>query len=136
MTDPITDMINRIKNAQAVFHETVEMPFSNLKYEIAQILEKEGLVKKVEKKGKTVKRTLEIALKYQKAEGSGSAQIAAISGFRRISKPGQRLYIQNKDINRVRDGHGFSIISTPKGLLTNREARKQKVGGEIMCEVW
>lgn len=136
MTDPITDMINRIKNAQAVNHLTVEVPFSEFKHEIAKILEAEGLIKKVEKKGKVPKKVMEIALKYHKS-GIGDRTLApAISGFRRISKPGQKLYVSNKGIKRVRDGYGISIISTSKGLLVNKEAKKQKVGGEIICEVW
>lgn len=134
MTDPITDMINRIKNAQAVYHQTVEVPFSELKHDIAKILETEGFVKKVEKKGKIPKKVMEIALKYSKSEAGKSTP--AIAGFRRISKPGQKLYAPYKDIKRVRDGYGISIISTSKGLLTNKEAKKQKVGGEIICEVW
>jgi len=135
MTDPITDMINRIKNAQAVYHQTVEVPFSELKHEIAKILEAEGFIKKVEKKGKIPKKVMEIALKYSKSE-AGKLMTPAITGVRRISKPGQKLYFSCKDIKRVREGYGISIISTSKGLLTNKEAKKQKVGGEIICEVW
>lgn len=136
MTDPISDMLNRIRNAQAVSHETVEIPFSKLKVEIVNILEKEGFIKKSEKKGKAESKVLEVVLRYRKVSAEGKETAPAISGFRRVSKPGQRIYVQNKDIKKVRDGYGISIISTPKGLLTNREARKQKVGGEIMCEVW
>jgi len=134
MTDPITDMLNRIRNAQAVLKETVAIPFSNLKYEIAQVLEKEGLIEKLEKKGKKEKRTFEISLKYEK-DASGEME-PAILGLRRVSKPGQRIYTRSKNIKPVRAGFGIAIISTPKGLMTNREARKQKLGGEIVCEVW
>jgi small subunit ribosomal protein S8 len=136
MTDPITDMLNRISNAQAVLHPTVEIPFSNLKYEIAKILEKEGFIKKVEKKGKTAKKTFEIVLKYEKEIGGEKKTKSVIVGLKRISKPGQRIYVQNRNIRQVRTGYGMSIISTPKGLMTNKEARKQKMGGEVICEVW
>jgi small subunit ribosomal protein S8 len=137
MTDPITDMLNRISNAQAVLHPTVEVPFSNLKYEIAKILEKEGFVKKVEKKGKTAKKNFEIVLKYEKKEISERKKTKpVIIGLKRISKPGQRIYIKNRDIRRVREGYGIKIISTPQGLMTNMEAKKKKTGGEVICEVW
>jgi len=129
MTDPITDMLNRIKNAQAVLKETVEVPFSNLLYEMAKILEKTGFIKKVEKKGKKIKKTLEITLKYDN-------KIPAIYGLKRISKPGQRIYKSRRKIKSVKGGYGVAIISTPKGLMTDKEARKQKIGGEVLCEVW
>jgi len=129
MTDPITDLLNRIRNAQAVFHPTVEIPFSNLKYEITKILEKERFIEKTEKKGKKARKTIEIVLKYD-------GKIPAISGLRKISKPGQRIYKSLKDIKPVRGGYGVLIISTPKGLMTDKEARKKRLGGEILCEVW
>lgn len=139
MTDPITDMLNRIRNAEAVFHQTAVIPFSNLKYEVAKILEKEGFLDKAEKKGKGNQKIIEISLKYQKSvpAGEGSQKMnPAISGIKRISKPGQRLYVDFKKIKSVRDGYGISIISTSKGLMTNKDARRQKIGGEIICEVW
>lgn len=129
MTDPITDMLNRIRNAQAVLHETVEMPFSNLKFEIAKVLEKNNFIAKTEKKGKKAKKTFEITLKYQDKS-------PIISGLRRVSKPGQRIYLASKDIKSVKGGYGISIISTSKGLLSDREAKRQKLGGEILCEIW
>jgi small subunit ribosomal protein S8 len=129
MMDPISDMLTSIKNAQAVFKETVEIPFSNLKYEIAKILEKEKFIEKVEKKGKKTKRIIEITLKYQD-------KAPAISGLKRISKPGQRIYLPAKKIKRVKGGYGIAIISTSKGLMTNKEARKKKLGGEVLCEIW
>jgi small subunit ribosomal protein S8 len=127
--DPITDMLNRIVNAQAVLKPTVSIPFSNLKYEIAKILEKSGFLEKVEKKGRKIKKVIEITLKY-------SNEKPAISGLKRVSKPGQRIYSPWKKIKKVKAGYGIAIISTPKGLMTNKEARKQKLGGEILCEVW
>jgi len=129
MTDPITDMLNRIRNAQAVFHPAVSIPFSKLKYEIAKILKKQGFIEKVEKKGRKIKKTIEITLKYVD-------ETPAISGLKRISKPGQRIYVSRRKIRRVRSGFGMAILSTSKGLMTNKEARKQKLGGEIICEIW
>lgn len=138
MTDPISDMLNRIRNAQAVLNPTVSVPFSSFKYEIAKILEKEGLTGRIEKKGRDVKKTIEIILKYNKNTDpkEGQKLVPAISGLKRVSKPGQRIYAPYKNVKRVRNGFGMSIISTPKGLLTDKEARKQKTGGEIICEIW
>lgn len=126
MTDPISDMLNRIRNAQAVFQPKASIPFSKLKYKIAEILEKEGFIEKVEKRGRRAKRDFEITLKYP----------PTISGLRRISKPGQRIYARSKELKPVRGGYGIAIISTPKGLMTNKKARKQKLGGEILCQIW
>ncbi len=134
MTDPISDMLNRIRNALMVLHPTVSIPFSKLKYEIAKILENEGLVKKIEKKGRKIKKVFEITLKYQKGEIKKMEPV--ITGLKRISKPGQRIYVRSKEIKRVRGGYGIAIISTPKGIMTNKEARKKKLGGEIICEIW
>jgi len=133
MTDPIADMLNRIRNAQAVAKETVVIPFSILKYEIAKILEEQELVGKIEKKGRKPRKVFEITLKYLPDARTGSP---AISGLKRISKPGQRIYAGSKEIRSVRGGYGISIISTPKGLMTNKEARRKKLGGEIICEIW
>ncbi|MBI2626061.1 MAG: 30S ribosomal protein S8 [Candidatus Nealsonbacteria bacterium] len=128
MTHPITDMINRIRNAQAVGKTEVSIPFSNLKFNIAQILEKNNFIGKIEKKGRKIK-TIEIALKYQD-------KIPAISGIKVVSRPGQRIYLSSGEIKSVRGGYGIAIISTSKGLMTGKEARKQKLGGEILCQVW
>ncbi len=129
MVDPITDMLNRIRNAQAVQHSTVSIPFSNLKYEIAKILEKKRFIEKVEKKGRRTKRFIEITLKY-------SDKMPVISGLKRVSKPGQRIYASTRKLRLTKGGYGIAIVSTSKGLMTNREARKQKLGGEVLCEVW
>jgi small subunit ribosomal protein S8 len=129
MTDPICDMLNRIRNAQAVLRETVEIPFSNLKYEVAKILEKKGFVTKVEKKGRKMKRVIGITLKYDRNQ-------PVISGLKKVSRPGQRIYKKAKEIKSVKGGYGMAVISTPKGLMTDREARKKKLGGEIICEIW
>jgi len=127
--DPISDMLTSVRNALAVKHSTVIIPFSNLKYEIAKIFEKEGFIEKIEKKGRRSKRFIEISLKY-------SDEAPTISGLKKISKPGQRIYSGWKKIKRVKGGYGIAIVSTSKGLMTNKEARKNKIGGEIICEVW
>jgi len=129
MTDPIADMLNRIKNAQTVSRSTVEVPFSNFKYEIAKILEKHGFIEKVEKKGRKVKRAIVITLKYRD-------KTPAISGLKRVSKPGQRIYLDLTQIRRVKGGYGLAVISTSKGLMVDKEARKQGLGGEVLCEIW
>jgi small subunit ribosomal protein S8 len=129
MVDPITDMLNRIRNAQAVFHPQVEVPFSNLKFEIAKILEKKGFIEKVEKKGRKIKKLIEITLKYED-------KMPVISGLKRISKPGQRVYSPFKKIRPVKGGRGICVVSTSKGIMAGKEARKQKLGGEILCEIW
>jgi small subunit ribosomal protein S8 len=127
--DIISDLLNQIRNAQAVFKETVEIPFSNLKYEIAKILEKEKFVGKVEKKGRKTKKIIEIILKYED-------KTPAISYLGRISRPGQRIYFPAKKVKKVKGGYGIAIISTSKGLMTDKEARKQKLGGEVIAEIW
>jgi len=126
MTDPIADMLNRIKNAQAAEHQTVSFGFSNIKYEVAIILQKSNFLKDIEKKGRKEKKIIKISLKSK----------GEISGIKRISKPGQRIYVSAKDIRPVKAGYGIAIISTPKGLMTGKEAKKNKLGGEILCEVW
>lgn len=129
MSDPISNMLTLIRNAQAVFHQKVEVPFSNLKYGIAKILQKQNFIEKVEKKGKKTKKIIEITLKY-------TDKMPAISELKRISKPGQRIYISAQEIKRVKDDYGIAIISTSKGLMTNKEAKKNNLGGEVICEIW
>lgn len=129
MVDPIQDMLNQIRNAVAVQREQILLPFSNLKYEIAKIMEKEGFIGKIDKKGKKSKKLLEINLKYEN-------KVPVISGLKRISKTGQRIYLSSQEVKPVRGGYGLAIISTSKGLMTNKEARKNKLGGEIICEIW
>lgn len=127
--DPIVDMFNRIRNAQAVLHHTVNIPFSNLKYEIAKVLEKNSFIKKIEKRGRKEKRFIEITLKYDNG-------LSVISGIKRISKQGQRIYFKAKELKPIRGGYGISIISTSQGIMTNKEARKKKLGGEVICQIW
>jgi len=129
MQDPISDMLTVIRNALAVKHPTVSIPFSNLNYEIAKILEKNGFIEKITKTGRKTKRFIEISLKYDGASPT-------ISGLKRISKPGQRIYLPAKHIKKIKGGYGIAVISTSKGLMTDKEARKQKLGGEIICEIW
>jgi len=129
MTDPITDMLNQIKNAQAVGKTEVLIPLSKIKNEIAMILSKEGFVGEIKKAAKDKIKGLKISLKYEN-------EVPAIAGFKRVSKPGQRIYEGFSEIRKVRGGYGMSIVSTSKGLMTNKEARKQKLGGEIICQVW
>lgn len=130
VNDPIGDLINRLVNAGAVKKASVALPYSTLKAAVADKLVSAGYVAGSEKKGKKVKKTLDIALKYS-AEGS-----PRISGVKRISKPGRRVYKGVLDINPVRYGHGSLILSTPKGILTDKEAKEAKVGGEALFEIW
>ncbi|MEX0870105.1 MAG: 30S ribosomal protein S8 [Candidatus Spechtbacterales bacterium] len=128
--DPIADMLTIIRNAQAVNKEMVKIPYSNIKFELANILEKEGFVKGVEKKGSKKKPVIIVALKYN---DTGKP---AINHIKRISTPGQRSYVQYKDLKKVKNGYGRAVVSTPAGILTGEEARKSKVGGEYLFEVW
>jgi len=128
--DPISDMLVSIKNALAVKKETVSVPYSKVKMEIAKILAKEKFLKEAEHKGKKVKKTIDVVLSYK---DSGEPSIADI---KRISKPSRRVYIGTDKIKQIRHGFGIQILSTPKGLLTDKEAKKEKVGGEVICEVW
>ena len=129
MTDPIADMLTRIRNANALKYETVKMPSSKMKVEIAKILKEEGFIVDYKVKG-TTKKELSISLKY------ASDGTRVISGLKRISKPGLRVYAEADKLPRVLKGLGIAIISTPKGLLTDAEARKANVGGEVLCYVW
>ncbi len=129
MTDPIADMLNRIKNAQAVSKEMVSMPYSSLKYEIAKMLKKENWIDGFEKKGRSPKKIIEIKLKYDDGQ-------PAILGLKRISSPGRRIYSSSDKIKRVKSGAGMSVVSTPKGLMSGKLARNKKHGGEILFEIW
>ncbi|MEK7494029.1 MAG: 30S ribosomal protein S8 [Patescibacteria group bacterium] len=128
--DPIADMLTRIRNAKAVGHETVTIPYSQIKSAILAILRRENFITGFEKKGKKVRKSIVVTLKYQK---DGSSAISAIT---RISKPGQRVYKPAAKIHSVREGFGIAVISTPEGLVTDREARRKRIGGEVICEVW
>ena len=132
MVDPISDMLTRIRNAQAVGHSTIDFPFSKIKFSLAEILAEEGLIKKISKKGRGIKRKIEIELLYEDKKNT----IPKINQLKRISKPGKREYIKAKDIRPVLAGRGINIISTSKGLMTGKEAKKKELGGEILCEIW
>ena len=125
MTDPIADMLTRIRNSLAVKKTKVIIPMSKIKLEIAKILENGKWIEKFSK----VDNNIVITLKYESGE-------PAISCLKRVSKPGCRIYSKYKDLPIVLDGLGFSIISTPKGLMTNRESHRKKMGGEVLCEIY
>lgn len=136
ITDPIADMLIRIKNATLREQRSVNLPVSRIKRQIADILVKEGYLEKVEvadddeKTGKqTVQPELKLILKYM-------GKKPAINGVERVSKPGQRVYIGYKDVPRVKNGLGIGIISTSKGLMTGKEAKLAKAGGELLCYIW
>ena len=132
MTDPIADMLTRIRNAQAVKKTEVAMPFSKFKYNLAQVLIKEGWLAGVEEEstGKSNFRELRLKLKYHK---SGRPVIMSL---RRVSKPGRRVYVDYGHLPRVLNGLGIAVISTSRGLMTNKEAWRAKIGGEIICEIY
>ena len=130
MTDPIADMLTRIRNANTVKHETVDVPASNIKKEIARILLEEGFVKGYDVIEDGKQGIIRLQLKYG-VEGE-----RVISGLKRISKPGMRVYSTKDEIPKVLNGLGVAIISTSKGILTDKEARKEYVGGEVICYVW
>jgi small subunit ribosomal protein S8 len=129
MTDPITDMLNQIRNAKAVEKPEVSIPLSEAKYEIAKVLAREGFIGEVKKTAKGKMKLMKIVLKYDDG-------VSKILDLRRVSKPGQRIYSKVSEIKRIKGGYGISIISTSKGLMTNKEAHKLKLGGEVICEVW
>jgi len=129
MVDPIADMINRIKNAQSVKKETVEVPLSKIKFEIGKILERTGFLKKVELKTKRARRVIELTLVYK--DGA-----PGVTGVKRVSKSGQRIYASAPELQRVTRKRAMTIVSTSKGLMSAGEARKQGLGGELLCEIW
>ena len=129
-SDTIGDFIIRLKNAGAVKKESISVPFSSLKLAVAEKLKDAGFVASIDKKGKKVRKTLDVVLKYD-TEG-----IHVIHGVKRISKPGRRVYRSVSEIMPVRYGHGTLVLSTPNGILTGKEARKENVGGEALFEIW
>jgi len=130
MTDPIADMLTRIRNANQMRHETVEMPSSKIKVEIAEVLKREGFIKGTEYVEDNKQGILRLSLKY------GKNTDRVITGLKRISKPGLRVYVGSTEIPRVLNGLGIAIISTSKGILTDKEARKEQIGGEVIAYVW
>lgn len=130
MTDPIADMLTRIRNANMVRHEKLELPASNIKKEIAEILKREGFVRDVEYVEDDKQGIIRIFLKY------GQNNERVITGLKRISKPGLRVYAKTEELPKVLNGLGIALVSTSNGLLTDKEARAQKVGGEVLAYVW
>ncbi|MFX3674643.1 MAG: 30S ribosomal protein S8 [Paenisporosarcina sp.] len=130
MTDPIADMLTRIRNANMVRHEKLEVPASNMKKEIAEILKREGFVRDVEYVEDSKQGIIRIFLKY------GQNNERVITGLKRISKPGLRVYAKTSEVPRVLNGLGIALVSTSNGLLTDKEARAKQVGGEIVAYVW
>jgi small subunit ribosomal protein S8 len=130
---PISDMLIRIQNAQAVSKGHVSIPFSNLKFKIAGLLKEEGYIGSIEKRTKKYKNSthdhIELSLKYNDGRG-------AIDGIKIISKPSRRMYIQAKDIKPVNSGYGVAVISTPTGVMTSKEAKKKNIGGELLFEIY
>ena len=129
ITDPIADMLTRIRNAVQAKHETVEVPASKIKVELARILKQEGYIENYSVDG-DLQKMIHITLKY------GKHGEKVISGIKRISKPGLRVYADVESIPRVLNGLGIAVLSTSKGIMTDKEARQQKVGGEVIAYVW
>lgn len=130
MTDPIADMLTRIRNANMVGHEKVEIPGSNIKRQIADILKREGFIRDAEFIPDNKQGTIRVFLKY------GANNERVITGLKRISKPGLRVYAKREQIPRVLGGLGIAILSTSQGLMTDKDARRSQVGGEVICYVW
>ena len=130
MTDPIADMLTRIRNANQNRDKTVSMPSSKMKEEIAKILKDEGFVEEFSIEKNDVQNTLTLTLKY------GQKKERVITGLKRVSKPGLRVYSKAEELPRVLNGLGIAIISTPKGVMTDKVARKENVGGEVIAYVW
>lgn len=130
MTDPIADLLTRIRNANTVGHEVVDVPASKIKKGILEIMLNEGYIKRYEEYNDGTMPMLRITMKY------GESKERVITGLKRISKPGLRVYTGKDEVPKVLNGLGTAIISTPKGLLVDREARKVNVGGEVICYIW
>ena len=130
MTDPIADMLTRIRNANSALHETVEIPASRMKAAVLEILKEEGFVKSVETVESGKHTALKVTLKY------GSNNEKVITGIKRISKPGLRVYAKKEELPRVLGGLGIAVISTSKGVMSDKQARKEGLGGEVLAYVW
>jgi len=130
MTDPIADFLTRIRNGIMANKVSIDCPRSKVKLKLAEILKEEGFVDAISKSDEGVQGSISVTLRYDNSHQS------AITTIRRVSKPGQRCYVGATDIPRVRNGLGVAIISTSKGLMTDRKARELNIGGEVLCEVW
>ena len=129
LTDPIADMLTRIRNANLAKHNTVKIPFSKIKESLANILKSEGYIYNFEVKEEGTKKDIIVSLKFMDGE-------AVIKGLKRISKPGRRVYTSVESLPKVLGGLGIAIVSTPNGVITDKECRKHSVGGEVLCYVW
>lgn len=129
MTDPIADMLTRLRNAVAVKKPEVVLPFSAVKFSIAKLLEAEHYINKAEKIEITARPHIRVELKYENGR-------PALNHLKRISKPGQKIYVNKENVPRVLNGFGLAIVSTSKGIMSSVQARRDKVGGELMCEIW
>ena len=129
LTDPIDDMLTRIRNANLAKHNTVKIPFSKIKESLANILKSEGYINNFEVKEEGTKKDIIVSLKFMDGE-------AVIKGLKRISKPGRRVYTSVESLPKVLGGLGIAIVSTPNGVITDKECRKHSVGGEVLCYVW
>jgi small subunit ribosomal protein S8 len=130
MTDPIADMLTRLRNGALARHDRVEMPHSRLKQHLAEVLKGEGYVDDVRTSDGEGTKVLTVVLRY------GRDKSSAIDGIKRVSTPGRRVYVRHDRIGKVCSGMGVSILSTSRGVMTDKEAKKQRVGGELLCEVW
>ena len=130
ITDPIADMLTRIRNANQMRYQEVSVPASNLKISLAKILKDEGFIEDYKVNDDNVQGTIEITLKY------GKNKERVITGLKRISKPGLRVYAKSTEIPKVLNGLGIAVISTSHGVMTDKEARKQQLGGEVLCYIW
>ncbi len=130
MTDPIADLLTRIRNANRVRKDWAEMPWSKLKESIARVLVDEGFLREVTVAENDGRKTLRVALKYDEFRQP------VLTGIRRVSRPSLRVYVGTREIPTIRKGLGVSVLSTPKGVIADRVARKEKVGGEVLCSVW
>ncbi|MCP9494616.1 MAG: 30S ribosomal protein S8 [Pyrinomonadaceae bacterium MAG19_C2-C3] len=130
MTDPIADMLSRIRNAITAKHSRVDIPASKLKLEVARILKEEGFINNFVAKGEGVKKQIRIFLRY---DTRGTSTITSLA---RVSRPGRRVYMGSQEIPKVLGGYGVNIVSTPRGLMTGKRARRENIGGEVLAEVY
>ena len=130
VTDTIADMLTRIRNVNSMGYAEVTIPASKLKIEMAKILKEEGFIKDYKVSSENVQKTIELTLKY------GNKKERVITGLKRISKPGLRVYVKSDEVPKVLNGLGIAIISTSKGIMTDKEARKQNLGGEVLAYIW
>ncbi len=130
MTDPIADMLTRLRNAIAAKHQRVDVPASKLKLEIARILKEEGFINNFAVRGEGVKKSIRVFLRY---DSKGASSISHLS---RVSKPGRRVYLGSADIPKVLGGYGINIVSTSQGLMSGKRARRENIGGEVLAEIY